>query len=122
VLPRKTRCSFTAKSLLPLIKVWTSDKKGRHLSTREAIRLIEEFGVETTERSGQGAKSTLKKITFNRYLHQWGYETEFLPLETLAMLPSRRRIRDGSLAAILNDTVEHGGKVYPPWPKETKPV
>ena len=33
--------------LIAALKVRTSNKKGRHLSTGEAIRLIEEFGVET---------------------------------------------------------------------------
>ena len=32
-------------------QVRTSNKKGRHLSTGEAIRLIEEFGVETPDGS-----------------------------------------------------------------------
>ena len=35
--------------LIAAIKVRTSNKKGRHLSTGEAIRLIEEFGIETPD-------------------------------------------------------------------------
>ena len=35
--------------LIGAIKVRTSNKKGRHLSTGEAIRLIEKFGIETPD-------------------------------------------------------------------------
>jgi hypothetical protein len=35
--------------LIAAIKVRTSNKKGRHLSTGEAIRLIEKFGIETPD-------------------------------------------------------------------------
>jgi hypothetical protein len=53
-------------------------RKGRHLSTSEAIRLIEEFGIETPEGLARAPKSTLKKPTVNRYLRQWGYDRETL--------------------------------------------
>jgi hypothetical protein len=35
--------------LIAALKVRTSNKKGRHLSTGETIQLIEEFGVETSD-------------------------------------------------------------------------
>src|SRR5271165_7052335 len=38
--------------LIAALKVRTSNKKGRHLSTGEAIRLIEEFGVEIPDCGG----------------------------------------------------------------------
>ncbi len=44
---RRTRWYYC--ELIAAIKVRTSNKKGRHLSTGEAIRLIEEFGVETPD-------------------------------------------------------------------------
>jgi hypothetical protein len=44
--------------VIAAIKVRTSNKKGRHLSTQEAIRLIEEFGVETPEGLARAPKST----------------------------------------------------------------
>jgi hypothetical protein len=47
--------------LIAAIKVRTSNKKGRHLSTGEAIRLIEEFGVETPDGLGEGAKIDVKR-------------------------------------------------------------
>src|SRR5260370_13485805 len=59
-------------------KVRTSNKKGRHLSTGEAIRLIEEFGIETPEGLIKAQKSMFKITTVNRYLRQWGYDHETL--------------------------------------------
>jgi hypothetical protein len=56
------------------IKVRTSNKKGRHLSTGEAIRLIEEFGIETPDGLVKAPESTFKKSTVNRYLQRWGYD------------------------------------------------
>ena len=35
--------------LIAAMKVRTTNKKGRHLSTLECIRLLEEYGVETSE-------------------------------------------------------------------------
>jgi hypothetical protein len=64
--------------LIAAIKVRTSNKKGRHLSTGEAIRLIEEFGVETPDGLAKAPQSTLKKTTVNRYLRQWGYDRDTL--------------------------------------------
>ena len=60
--------------LIAALKVRTSNKKGRHLSTGEAIRLIEEFGVETPEGLIKAQKSIFKITTVNRYLRQWGYD------------------------------------------------
>jgi hypothetical protein len=56
------------------IKVRTSNKKQRHLSTGEAIRLLEEFGLETPERFVQAPKGRLTRTTVNRYLQQWGFD------------------------------------------------
>src|SRR5271166_5870078 len=64
--------------LIAAIKVRTSNKKGRHLSTAEAIRLIEEFGVETPDGLIKAQKSMFKTTTVNRYLRQWGYDHETL--------------------------------------------
>ena len=49
--------------IIAAIKVRTSNKKGRHLSTGEAIRLIEEFGVETPDGL---IKASRKIATANR--------------------------------------------------------
>jgi len=71
--------------LIAAIKVRTSNKKGRHLSTGEAIRLIEEFGVETPDGLVRAQKSMLKTTTVNRYLRQWGYDHETLRRQPAAV-------------------------------------
>ena len=71
--------------LIAAIKVRTSNKKGRHLSTGEAIRLIEEFGVETPDGLAKAPKSMLKKTTVNRYLRQWGFDRETLRRQPAAV-------------------------------------
>jgi len=71
--------------LIAAIKVRTSNKKGRHLSTGEAIRLIEEFGVETPDGLAKAQKSMLKTTTVNRYLRQWGYDHETLRRQPAAV-------------------------------------
>src|SRR5260370_21087838 len=71
--------------LIAAIKVRTSNKKGRHLSTGEAIRLIEEFGVETPDGLVKAQKSTFKTTTVNRYLRQWGYDHETLRRQPAAV-------------------------------------
>ena len=35
--------------LIAALKVRTSNRKGRHLSTKEAIRLLEDYGLDTPE-------------------------------------------------------------------------
>jgi hypothetical protein len=71
--------------LIAAIKVRTSNKKGRHLSTGEAIRLIEEFGIETPDGLMKLAKSMLNATTANRYLRQWGYDHETLRRQSAAV-------------------------------------
>lgn len=56
------------------LKVRTCNGKGRHLSTVQAIRLLEEHGVDTPEGRIQAPPGLLKKTTVNRYLQQWGYD------------------------------------------------
>lgn len=60
--------------IIAAIKIRTSNKKGRHLSTSEAIRLLEEFGIYTPDEFVKAPRSLLKKSTINRYLKQWGYD------------------------------------------------
>ena len=72
VLPPETMERYC--ELIAALKVRTSNKKGRHLSTGEAIRLLEEFGVETPDGHIQTAPGLLKLSTVNRYLRQWGYD------------------------------------------------
>jgi len=71
--------------LIAAIKVRTSNKKGRHLSTTGALRLIEEFGVDTPDGRVQAAKGILNKTTVNRYLQQWGYDRTSLSRQPAAV-------------------------------------
>ena len=60
--------------LVAAVKLRTSNLKGRHLSTTEAIRLLETYGLETTKGLIQAPKGLLKPQTVNHYLKQWGLD------------------------------------------------
>lgn len=60
--------------IIAAIKLRTANRKGRHLSTAGAIRLLEEYGLDTPDGFVQAAKGVLKIATVNRYLKQWGYD------------------------------------------------
>ena len=64
--------------LVAAMKIRTSNKKGRHLSTSESIRLLEDYGLETPNGFVKAEKGRLKKTTVNRYLKQWGYDRQSL--------------------------------------------
>ncbi len=52
--------------IVAAIKVRTSNKQGRHLSTAEAIRLLEAYGIETPDGRVQAPPEVLKKTTVLR--------------------------------------------------------
>ena len=60
--------------IIAAIKLRTSNKQGRHLSTAEAIRLIETCGIDTPEGHIHAPPGVLTRPTVNRYLKQWGYD------------------------------------------------
>lgn len=60
--------------LIAALKIRTMNKKGRHLSTKECIRLLEEYGIETTEGLVISPKGLLKRSTMSRYLKRWGMD------------------------------------------------
>lgn len=64
--------------VIAALKIRTSNRKGRHLSTGEAIRLLEEQGIQTPDGYLQAPPGLLKKTTVNRYLKQWGYDHQTL--------------------------------------------
>ncbi len=72
VLPKTEMKQFC--ELIAAIKIRTSNKKGRHLSTPEAIRLLEQYGIDTPNGHIQPSSGLLKKTTINRYLRKWGYD------------------------------------------------
>ncbi len=62
--------------LIAALKLRTTNKKGRHLSTVRAIELLERYGVETPQGLVQAPTGVLIKATVNRYLRRWGYDQE----------------------------------------------
>jgi hypothetical protein len=64
--------------LIAALKLRTTNKKGRHLSTARAIELLEEYGVETPQGLVQASAGKLTKATVNRYLRLWGYDQPHL--------------------------------------------
>lgn len=60
--------------VIAALKIRTTNKKGRHLSTAHAIELLEEHGVETPDGDVRAAPGVLNRATVNRYLALWGYD------------------------------------------------
>ena len=54
--------------IIAALKIRTSNKKGRHLSTARAIRLLEENGTETPEGLVRAPAGLLKRATVDRVL------------------------------------------------------
>ena len=64
--------------IIAAIKIRTSNRKGRHLSTVQAIRLLEEDGIDTPDGHVTVPVGLLKATTVNRYLKKWGYDYDTL--------------------------------------------
>jgi hypothetical protein len=60
--------------LIAALKIRTRNQKGRHLSTVQAIRLLEEHGVETPEGLVRAPPAVLTRTTVNRHLKQSGFD------------------------------------------------
>jgi len=69
VLPKQELEQYC--ELIAALKIRTTNKQGRHLSTRRAIELLEEYGVETQQGVVRVAKGVLTRSTVNRYLVRW---------------------------------------------------
>ncbi|HAU0311432.1 TPA: transposase family protein [Legionella pneumophila] len=67
--------------LIAALKIRTSNKKNKHLSTQACIRILEEHGVETENNLIKISPGTLKKSTVNRYLKKWGYDFAAMKIE-----------------------------------------
>ena len=76
VMPKTTLERYC--EVIAAIKLRTANRKERHLSTVEAIRLLEEVGVDTPDGFLQVPKDLLKRPTVNRYLKRWGYDHQTL--------------------------------------------
>ena len=66
VLPRQEMERYC--ELVAALKFRTTIKKGRHLSTRRAIQLLEDYGVDTGQGHIQVPKGVLTRSALNRYL------------------------------------------------------
>jgi hypothetical protein len=71
--------------VIAALKLRSTNQKGRHLSTAEAIRLLETYGVETPDGFLQAPQTLLKKSTVNRYLKSWGLDWHRLRREPPAV-------------------------------------
>jgi hypothetical protein len=71
--------------LIAAIKVRTRNRKGRHLSTVQAIRLLEDYGLETPAGFVKTPAGVLTAPTVNRYLKRWGLDSETLSRESPAV-------------------------------------
>lgn len=76
VMPKVTLERYC--EVIAALKIRTNNRKGRHLSTVTAIRLLEEHGIETPDGHLQAPVGLLKPATINRYLKQWGYDHQTL--------------------------------------------
>jgi hypothetical protein len=74
--------------VIAALKIRTSNEKGRHLSTVQAIRLLEEHGVETPDGLLRAPRAVLTRSTVNRYLKQWGFD-----YATLTRVPAAVRFQ-----------------------------
>jgi transposase-like protein len=57
--------------LMAALKLRTTNKQGRHLSTHRAIELLEPYGVETSQGLIRAPRGVLHKTTVNVYLRPW---------------------------------------------------
>src|SRR5215471_16776266 len=83
VLPKAGLGSLLEPIAAPQVR--TSHGKGRHLSTHEAIRILEDYGVDTPEGHVQAPKGLLKTPTVNAYLKAWGLDWRTLRREPPAV-------------------------------------
>ena len=60
--------------LIAAMKLRTTNKKGRHLSTGRALELLVEHGIETPDGLVQAPPGLLTRTTVNRYLRAWGLD------------------------------------------------
>lgn len=83
--PRKLNKKDLEKycSVIAALKVRSMNKKGHHLSTAEAIRLLE-YGVESPEGIIKIPMGILTKSTVNHYLKLWGYNLTALSIEPVS--------------------------------------
>ena len=60
--------------IIAALKVRTSNKQGRKISTKRAIELLEDHGVETPDGLVKAPKGLLARATIDRFMRQAGYD------------------------------------------------
>lgn len=70
--------------IIAAIKIRTLNRKGRHVSTIWAIRILENPGIKTPNGFVRLPVGVLTKATANRYLKKWGYNHSTLVKESPA--------------------------------------
>lgn len=71
--------------LIAALKLRTTNKQGRHLSTQRAIELLEEYGIETPQGLVKAPKGLLHKSTVDVYLRQFHFDQPHLLREPPAV-------------------------------------
>ena len=92
ILPREKMEHYC--EIIAAMKMRTSNKKGRHLSTSEAIRLLEHYGINTPDGFVKVPQSLLTRTTVDRYLKQWGYDRSTLSRQPPAVRFQARHSND----------------------------
>ena len=104
--------------VIAALKLRTTNKHGRHLSTAEAIRLLEVYGVETPRGFLQAPAAVLKKSTVNRYLKSWGMDWRRLRREPPAVRFQAQQSNELWQFDISPSDLKH--LKAPPWVEEAK--
>lgn len=71
--------------LIAALKLRTTNKKGRHLSTNECIRLLENYGIETPDGLVKAPVGLLKKSTVSIYLNRLGLDKTSLQIQPVVV-------------------------------------
>lgn len=71
--------------IVAAMKVRTTNKKGRHLSTVRILLLLEQHGVETPEGLQKLVPGRLSATTLNRHMRRLGYDRSRMTREPPAM-------------------------------------
>jgi hypothetical protein len=104
--------------LIAALKLRTTNKNGRHLSTRRAIELMEGYGVETLQGLVQAPKGLLTRPTVNRYLSLWHLDQPHLTREPAAVRFQAEHSNDCWQFDITSSDLKH--IEHPQWTDPTK--
>jgi len=104
--------------LIAALKLRTTNKNGRHLSTRRAIELMEDYGVQTLEGLVKAPKGLLTRPTVNRYLSLWHLDQPHLTREPVAVRFQAEHSNDCWQFDITTSDLKH--IEHPEWIDPTK--